>query len=116
MSPLAGPGCLWQACRLGRADLRSANVYFPIPSTSPTGEGDSTVRTFGMLSTFPPTACGIATFAAALSAGLVAHGAAVDVVRCGPTSGLEDPLVLQHLGDGSPARVTACIEVLNATD
>jgi glycosyltransferase involved in cell wall biosynthesis len=69
-----------------------------------------------MLSTFPPTACGIATFAAALSAGLVAHGAAVDVVRCGTTSGLEDPLVLQHLGDGSPARVAACVEVLNATD
>ena len=91
-------------------------MYIPIPSTSPTGEGDSTVRTFGMLSTFPPTACGIATFAAALSAGLVAHGAAVDVVRCGTSSGLEDPLVLQHLGDGSPARIAACIEVLNATD
>jgi glycosyltransferase involved in cell wall biosynthesis len=87
-----------------------------ISSTLPIGEGDSTVRTFGMLSTFPPTACGIATFAAALSAGLVAHGAAVDVVRCGTTSGLEDPLVLQDVGDGSPARVAACIEVLNATD
>jgi glycosyltransferase involved in cell wall biosynthesis len=69
-----------------------------------------------MLSTFPPTACGIATFAAALSAGLVAHGAAVDVVRCGATSGLEDPLVMQYLGDGSPARLTACIEALNATE
>jgi glycosyltransferase involved in cell wall biosynthesis len=69
-----------------------------------------------MLSTFPPTACGIATFAAALSAGLIAHGATVDVVRCGTPAALEDPLVLQHLGDGSPARVAACIEVLNATD
>jgi glycosyltransferase involved in cell wall biosynthesis len=88
----------------------------PISSTLPNGEDDSTVRTFGMLSTFPPTACGIATFAAALSAGLVAHGAAVDVVRCGTTSGLEDPLVLQDVGDGSPARIAACIEVLNATD
>ena len=91
-------------------------MSMPISSTLPIGEGDSTVRTFGMLSTFPPTACGIATFAAALSAGLVAHGAAVDVVRCGTTSGLEDPLVLQDVGDGSPARVAACIEVLNATD
>jgi glycosyltransferase involved in cell wall biosynthesis len=69
-----------------------------------------------MLSTFPPTACGIATFAAALSAGLIAHGATVDVVRCGAASGLEDPLVLQHVGDGSPARIAACIDVLNATD
>jgi polysaccharide biosynthesis protein PslF len=91
-------------------------LYVPISSSSPTGADESTVRTFGMLSTFPPTACGIATFAAALSAGLVAHGAAVDVVRCGTTSGLEDPLVLEHLGDGSPARVAACIDVLNATD
>jgi glycosyltransferase involved in cell wall biosynthesis len=69
-----------------------------------------------MLSTFPPTACGIATFAAALSAGLVAHGATVDVVRCGTSSGLDDPLVLQHVGDGSPARVAACVDALNATD
>jgi len=85
-------------------------------STQPDAELTSTVRSFGMLSTFPPTPCGIATFAAALSAGLIAHGAAVDVVRCGATSGLEDPLVMQHLGDGSPARVAACTEVLNATD
>jgi polysaccharide biosynthesis protein PslF len=75
-----------------------------------------TGRSFGMLSTFPPTPCGIATFAAALSAGLVAHGAAVDVVRCGPTSGLEDPLVMQYLGDASPGRVAACTDALNATD
>ena len=91
-------------------------MHIPITSTPPSGEGDSSVRTFGMLSTFPPTACGIATFAAALSAGLVAHGAAVDVVRCGTSAGLEDPLVLQHVGDGSPARLVACIEILNATD
>lgn len=91
-------------------------MYTSINATSPSGEDDSTVRTFGMLSTFPPTACGIATFAAALSAGLVARGAAVDVVRCGTTSGLEDPLVLEHVGDGSPSRQAACIDVLNGTD
>lgn len=91
-------------------------MYTPFTTTPPGVDGDATVRSFGMLSTFPPTACGIATFAAALSAGLVAHGAAVDVVRCGTTSGLEDPLVMQYLGDGSPARLVACIEALNATD
>jgi polysaccharide biosynthesis protein PslF len=79
-------------------------------------ESESTTPSFGMLSTFPPTPCGIATFAAALSAGLVAQGADVDVVRCGTTSGLEDPLVTEHLGDGSPSRVRACIDVLNATE
>jgi polysaccharide biosynthesis protein PslF len=91
-------------------------VHTPNNPAPPIDEGESTVRTFGMLSTYPPTACGIATFAAALSAGLVAHGAAVDVVRCGMTSGLEDPLVLQHVGDGSPLRIAACVDVLNATD
>ncbi|MBI5087959.1 MAG: glycosyltransferase [Actinobacteria bacterium] len=69
-----------------------------------------------MVSTFPPTACGIATFAAALSAGLVAHGAAVDVVRCGTTTGIEDPLVVEHLGDGSAVRLAACTDALDATD
>jgi glycosyltransferase involved in cell wall biosynthesis len=71
---------------------------------------------FGMLSTFPPTACGIATFAAALSAGLVALGRAVDVVRCGPPQALEDPLVVASLGEGSPAERATCIAALNATD
>jgi hypothetical protein len=70
-------------------------------SNSAEVDDDSTVRTFGMLSTFPPTACGIATFAAALSAGLVANGAAVDVVRCGSDEVLEDPLVVAALGNGS---------------
>lgn len=88
----------------------------PFTSTPPGVEGDATVRSFGMLSTFPPTACGIATFAAALSAGLIARGATVDVVRCGTTSGLEDPLVVQYLGDGSPGRVATCVDALNATD
>ncbi len=40
-------------------------------------------RSFGILSTFPPTPCGIATFSAALAAGLIATGSTVDVVRCG---------------------------------
>ena len=58
------------------------------------------VRSFGILSTFPPTACGIATFSAALAAGLVAHGAAVDVVRCGEDEEIEDPLVVASTGAG----------------
>lgn len=91
-------------------------MYTPATSASPIGEGDPSVRRFGMLTTFPPTACGIATFAAALSAGLVARGATVDVVRCGTAPALEDALVLEHVGDGSPTRVAACIDVLNATD
>jgi polysaccharide biosynthesis protein PslF len=84
--------------------------------THPRVEADSSVRSFGMLSTFPPTACGIATFAAALSAGLVARGAGVDVVRCSTAPELEDPLVVSCVGDGSPIEIAACVTALNATD
>lgn len=70
-------------------------------------------RTFGMLSTFPPTPCGIATFAAALSTGLIANGDAVDVVRCGEPADIEDALVVAALArDG----VGAAADALNRTD
>jgi glycosyltransferase involved in cell wall biosynthesis len=69
-----------------------------------------------MLSTFPPTPCGIATFAAALSAGLVANGATVDVVRCGDAPALEDSLVVAALAAGSRASRASCVDALNATD
>lgn len=85
----------------------------PIDSvpTSPDVPGN---RSFGILSTFPPTSCGIATFSAALSAGLIATGASVDVVRCGPSPLVEDPLVLAalvHAGDRADA-----VFVLNTAD
>ena len=73
-----------------------------------------TTRTFGILSTFPPTPCGIATFSAALAAGLVAHGGTVDVVRLGPGPDMEDPLVLGELHAGTPQ--ADAIAVLNRTD
>jgi glycosyltransferase involved in cell wall biosynthesis len=70
-------------------------------------------RTFGMLSTFAPTPCGIATFSAALSAGLVANGATVDVVRCGETPELEDAMVVAALDDAGPG---AAVDALNRTE
>ena len=77
---------------------------------------DGPARSFGILSTFPPTACGIATFSAALAAGLVATGGTVDVVRCGVTPAMEDPLVLASLDDATPDRVAAAVDVLDRTD
>jgi polysaccharide biosynthesis protein PslF len=73
-------------------------------------------RRFGILSSFPPTECGIATFSAALAAGLVANGASVDVVRCGATPHLEDPLVLATLAATPAAALPSAIDVLNNTD
>ncbi|MDE0802684.1 MAG: glycosyltransferase [Acidimicrobiales bacterium] len=72
-------------------------------------------RTFGMLGTYPPTACGIATFSAALSAGLIADGHSVEVVRVAAQSGLDDPLVLGSLR-GPPGAWGTGVEVLDRTD
>ena len=76
------------------------------------GSGASGARSYGILSTFPPTACGIATFSAALSTGLVAHGATVGVVRCGDRDEIEDPLVVASTDGGS----LAAAEALNRHD
>ncbi len=72
------------------------------------------VRSFGILSTFPPTPCGIATFSAALAAGLVVHGAAVDVVRCGDEEEIEDPLVVASMVAGGEPLAAA--DALNGVD
>jgi polysaccharide biosynthesis protein PslF len=68
-----------------------------------------------MLGTFPPTACGIATFSAALSAGLIAEGHSVDVVRVSARPGLDDPLVCAALS-GPPGPWGTGVEVLDRTD
>lgn len=55
------------------------HTVFPSPPVRPDLGGG---RSIGMVSTFPPTSCGIATFSAALTAGLVRAGASVGVIRC----------------------------------
>lgn len=68
-----------------------------------------------MLTTFPPTECGIATFSAALTSGLVAAGATVDVVRLGARPPVEDPSVAAAW-EGDRAGTAAAVAALNRTD
>ena len=55
------------------------------------------VPTFGILSSYPPTACGLATFTAALSDGLSSHGADVRVVRVADGTGAASSRVIGEL-------------------
>jgi polysaccharide biosynthesis protein PslF len=83
---------------------------------------------FGILSTYPPTACGLATFSAALAGGLTAQGAEVRVVRVADTSGRSaTPVpagasasrptgVVAELEHGSVASVAAAAEALDRCD
>ena len=73
--------------------------------------------TYALLSTYPPTQCGLATFAAALLAHLPEPGDQVSVVRV-----LDEPEprvaseVVHNLVAGSVARAAAAAEVLNSFD
>lgn len=72
--------------------------------------------TFGILGTFPPTVCGLATFSANLCGGLSANGATVRVVRIADGSPASGSGVIGELVNGSAASVSACSELLNDND
>ena len=85
-------------------NVRSSS-WSPCVTSRPHRQRAAPRRSFGILSTFPPTPCGIATFSAALAAGLVANGATVDVVRCGRRAGASRiRWSWPSLGDGSRRR------------
>jgi glycosyltransferase involved in cell wall biosynthesis len=71
---------------------------------------------FGILSSYPPTACGLATFTKALANGLSTHGARVSVVRVADGTPATSPRVIGELVNGSPASVAASAELLNQSD
>lgn len=91
--------------------MPSATALLPFIYSS---EGTSV--SVGMVSTFPPTSCGIATFSAALSAGLIGNGDDVNIVRLGESPEMEDPMVLGTLNSGSPQDREAAIDILNSND
>ncbi len=71
---------------------------------------------FGILSTYPPTACGLATFSAALSTAVVALGGAARVVRIADGSVSTLPGVVGELENGSPSSMSAAARLLNEGD
>jgi len=71
---------------------------------------------FGILSTYPPTPCGLATFSAALSNGLCANGSDISVVRVADGSLCPDPLVIGELVNGSATSVAETSALLNESD
>ena len=73
-------------------------------------------RFYGILSTYPPTPCGLATFSAALARGLEGNGASVGVVRIADQVRSSDPRVLAELENGSPASVAEATAALNGCD
>jgi polysaccharide biosynthesis protein PslF len=73
--------------------------------------------TYALLSTYPPTQCGLATFSAALLAHLPETGDHIAVVRVldEPVPGLADKVV-HDLVNGSAASAAVAAEVLNGFD
>ena len=70
---------------------------------APALQAPNTVSSIGMVSTFPPTACGLATFAAALATGLERNGAHdIGIVSVGsPQQDSCDPRVMGALDPSS---------------
>jgi len=85
-----------------------------LPAEGPYGRA----RSFGILSSFPPTACGLATFTDALATGLAAHNSQVGVVRVVDAPGRSSPSdrVIGELVNGSPRSVAASSDSLNQFD
>ena len=76
----------------------------------------SYVPSFGILGTYSPTACGLATFSEALANGLTARGADVNVVRIADGDVSEEPNVVGELVNGSASSVAATSDLLNQSD
>lgn len=77
---------------------------------------NSAPSSFGILSTYPSTVCGLATFSAALSNGLAANGADVSVVRVADGQPSSDPRVVGELVNGSAASIAAAADLLSESD
>jgi polysaccharide biosynthesis protein PslF len=106
---VAGPGFDPGYALNALPTLRS--LIFPVAE-----QGFCGTPSFGILSTYPPTACGLATFSSALSDALTANGADVSVVRVADGTSSSSPQVIGELVNGSTASIAASTEFLNQSD
>jgi glycosyltransferase involved in cell wall biosynthesis len=90
--------------------LRVANL--------PTECPNDRALSFGILSSYPPTPCGLATFSAALATGLSVHKSEVTVVQVVDGGGeiARSDRVVSELINGSPRSVNTSSEALNRSD
>jgi polysaccharide biosynthesis protein PslF len=77
---------------------------------------ENAARTYAVLSTYPPTPCGIATFSAALCGGLREGGHQVGVVRVGPAVTREVPGVIASIDDRDSLPSEWVIRALDQAD
>lgn len=71
---------------------------------------------FGILSTYAPTPCGLATFSAALVEALLRKGGSASVVRIADAEVSTDVHVAAELVSGSPESIAAAVDELNRAD
>ena len=76
----------------------------------------STAHRVAVLSTYPPTQCGLATFTAALQLHLDTTGFTVDVVRVVEPEETHSPEVIAHLVNGSTPSALSVVRLLNTYD
>jgi glycosyltransferase involved in cell wall biosynthesis len=77
---------------------------------------DHQTRTYAMISTYPPTQCGIATFAAALSGGLYEYGDDVGIVRVGADDEPAAKIVIAELNNAAGVETVDAMDALNRAD
>ena len=101
----------------------SAPSFFPISPSPFTSILDpvearrpSRTARVGVLSTYAPTHCGLATFSAALSDALSANGIDVSVVRVADGRPSSSERVIGELLSGSATSISAATELLNQSD
>jgi polysaccharide biosynthesis protein PslF len=79
-------------------------------------QGFSGAPSFGILSTYPPTGCGVAMFSSALSDAVTANGAELSVVRVADGSSSSSSRVVGELVNGSTTSIAESAELLNQSD